>query len=61
MKISLKELRKQNGFKQSYLATKLGYRGVSGYSMFENGKVRLSISKAKILSELYKVEIEKFL
>lgn len=61
LKISLKELRKQKGFTQAYLATKLGYKSKSGYSMLENGKTKLSISKAKTLSKLYKIDIEKIL
>lgn len=61
MKISLKKLRKQHGFTQTYLASKLGYKSKSGYSMLENGKVKLSISKAKLLSELYKIDIKNFL
>lgn len=57
----LKKLRLENGYTQNELAELLGYKGKSGYSMLENGKVELSISKAKILSEYYKVDIKIFL
>lgn len=57
----LKDLRIKNGFTQEKVARVLGYKSKSGYSMLENGNVTLSINKAKILSKLYKVSIEKFL
>ncbi|MGL4569662.1 MAG: helix-turn-helix transcriptional regulator [Clostridium sp.] len=61
MKFSLKDLRNKYGYTQEEVALKLGYSSKSGYSMLENGKVNLSISKAKMLSELYKIDIKKFL
>lgn len=61
MKISLKDLRTKHGYTQEEIALKLGYSSKSGYSMLENGKVNLSISKAKMLSDLYKIDIKKFL
>ncbi|WP_300347598.1 helix-turn-helix transcriptional regulator [Clostridium sp.] len=61
MKFSLKDLRNKHGYTQEEVALKLGYSSKSGYSMLENGKVNLSISKAKILSELYKIDIKNFL
>ncbi|MEG1313964.1 MAG: helix-turn-helix transcriptional regulator [Bacilli bacterium] len=61
MKFSLKDLRKKHGYTQEEVALKLGYSSKSGYSMLENGKVNLSISKAKMLSELYEIDIKKIL
>lgn len=57
----LKELRIQNGKTQEEVARVLGYKGKSGYSMLENGKVELTIQKAKKLASLYKVKPEIFL
>jgi len=57
----LKKLRLKNGYTQDELAELLGYKGKSGYSMLENGKVELSIFKAKILADFYKVDIKIFL
>lgn len=57
----LKKLRIENGYTQDELAEVLGYSGKSGYSMLENGKVELTIRKAKILAEFYKVKIDIFL
>lgn len=57
----LKRLRLKNNETQDEVAKILGYRGKSGYSMLENGKVELTISKAKILAKLYNVDAKIFL
>lgn len=57
----LKELRKSKGYTQEKLAKILGYSSKSGYSMLESGKVKLTISKAKALSDFYNVDIKIFL
>ncbi|WP_294405783.1 helix-turn-helix transcriptional regulator [uncultured Clostridium sp.] len=56
----LKQLRLENKKTQEEVAKILGYRSKSGYSMLENGKVELTISKAKKLAELYKVDVKIF-
>lgn len=56
----LKKLRIENGKTQEEVAKVLGYKGKSGYSMLENGKVELTIQKAKLLAEYYKVDIQIF-
>lgn len=56
----LKRLRIENGKTQEEVAKVLGYKGKSGYSMLENGKVELTIQKAKLLAEYYKVDIQIF-
>lgn len=56
----LKDLRINNGKTQDELAKVLGYKSKSGYSMLENGKVDLTIKKAKILAKYYKVDIKNF-
>ncbi|ACD53011.1 hypothetical protein ST12_08455 [Clostridium botulinum] len=57
----LKQLRIKNGRTQEEIAKVLGYKGKSGYSMLENGKVELTIPKAKILAKFYKVDVTIFL
>lgn len=57
----LKELRLKSGKTQEEVAKELGYKSKSGYSMLENGKVELTIQKAKILAKLYKVDVKIFL
>lgn len=56
----LKRLRIENNKTQEEAAKVLGYKGKSGYSMLENGKVELTIQKAKLLAEFYKVDIQIF-
>lgn len=56
----LKNLRIKYNKTQQELAEVLGYKGKSGYSMLENGRVELTISKAKILSEYYKIDPKIF-
>ncbi|CDG02122.1 Hypothetical Conserved domain protein [Clostridium chauvoei JF4335] len=57
----LKDLRIKSGKTQEEVARVLGYSSKSGYSMLENGKVELTISKVKILAELYGIEAKIFL
>lgn len=57
----LKRLRLKNNKTQDEVAKTLGYSGKSGYSMLENGKVELTISKAKVLAKLYNVDVKIFL
>lgn len=57
----LKNLRLKNNKTQDEVAKILGYKGKSGYSMLENGKVELTIEKAKILAEYYNVDAKIFL
>lgn len=57
----LRQLRLNNNKTQEEVAKVLGYTGKSGYSMLENGKVELTISKAKILAKFYNVDPVIFL
>ncbi|QBJ75721.1 XRE family transcriptional regulator [Clostridium chauvoei] len=61
MNTLLKDLRIKSGKTQEEVARVLGYSSKSGYSMLENGKVELTISKVKILAELYGIEAKIFL
>lgn len=56
----LKELRIKNNKTQQEVAKILGYKSKSGYSMLENGKVELTIQKAKILANFYDVDVKIF-
>lgn len=56
----LKELREEHGYTQEEMAKFLGYSSRSGYCMLENGKVKLTLSKIKKLSQIYNVDIKKF-
>ena len=38
----------------------MAHKSKSGYSMLENGKVELTIQKAKILANFYNVDITIF-
>lgn len=57
----LKKLRLENNKTQKQVAEALGYSSKSGYSMLENGKIELTISKAKILAGFYKIDPKIFL
>jgi transcriptional regulator with XRE-family HTH domain len=57
----LKRLRLENKKTQQEVARVLGYSSKSGYSMLENGNVELTISKAKVLADFYKVDPKIFL
>ncbi|MBX7311060.1 helix-turn-helix domain-containing protein [Clostridium chauvoei] len=61
MNTLLKDLRIKSGKTQEEVARVLGYSSKSGYSMLENGTVELTISKVKILAELYGIEAKIFL
>lgn len=57
----LKKLRLENSKTQKEVAKALGYSSKSGYSMLENGKIELTISKAKVLADFYKIDPKIFL
>lgn len=57
----LKNLRIKNNKTQVEVAKILGYSSKSGYSMLENGKVDLTIKKARILADYYNVDVQIFL
>lgn len=56
----LKKLRLENNKTQQEVAKILGYSSKSGYSMLENGNVELTLSKAKVLADFYKVDPKIF-
>lgn len=56
----LKKLRLKNNKTQKEVARALGYSSKSGYFMLENGNVKLTIPKAKILADFYNVDPKIF-
>lgn len=45
----LKEIRKDRGYTQDFIAEKMGYSNKSSYSMLETGRVKVDLEKAKCL------------
>ena len=60
MSMLLKKLRTEKGYTQEYMAEKLGYKDKSGYNHLENGNVKISIDKARLLAKILDVSIEVF-
>lgn len=57
LKPRLKELRKNEGLLQGFVAEKLGVRQQT-LSDWENGKVEMRYSHAKMLAKLYRCKME---
>lgn len=55
----LKKLRKDKKITQKEMAKFLGYKSKSGYCQLENGKVRMTLDKAKKISEILNVDIKE--
>ncbi|KIV56079.1 DNA-binding protein [Aneurinibacillus migulanus] len=58
MESKLRELRLKKGITQTYMAKSLGFKSVGGYNNIEMGRTRLSLDKAKKISEILGVGIE---
>lgn len=54
----LAKIRKEKGITQQQMANELGYAGISGYSMLENGNVQITLEKANCISKLLGESIE---
>lgn len=52
----LKELREKSGYTQEDMAKELGYKGKSGYCLLENGSVKMTIEKARKISEVFNID-----
>lgn len=52
----LKRLRLEKGYTQQDMAEKLGYSGKSGYCLLENGAVKMTLEKARQISEILEVD-----
>ncbi|MCL6574289.1 MAG: helix-turn-helix domain-containing protein [Bacillus sp. (in: Bacteria)] len=53
-----KRIRLEKGLKQSYVATKLGFKASSSYSDIESGRRNLSVEKLPILASTLDVDIK---
>lgn len=60
MKMRLKELRKENGFTQEYVAQYLNVKQ-NTYSQYESGVNQISISCLCSLAELYETSVDYIL
>lgn len=59
MRNKLRQLRKDRGISQTFLAKKLGFKYTSGYSNIEYGTNRLSYEHAVIIADALGVEINE--
>lgn len=59
-KEKLRQIRKQKGFTQETIGKLLGYKGKSGYSIFESGKVKVDVGKSLKLKEILKLTDEEY-
>ena len=59
IKNRVKELRKSKGITQDEMAKILGYKNKSGYSQLENGVVKMTIDKAKIIASTLGISPEE--
>lgn len=55
---NLKKIREEKGITQEKMAKELGYSGKSGYSMLENGKVRLTLEQAVKIAKKLEMSID---
>lgn len=59
--LRLEQIRKSKGITQTFLAKKLGFKSVSSYSMIEKGEHRLDVVHAKVIADVFGVDIEDLL
>lgn len=58
MQLTIKELRKQSGKTQAEMAKILGLSSANAYSLKERGERRFSIEEARVLSDVFGMDIE---
>lgn len=56
----IKKLREKNNWSQANLAQVLGLNSPDKYTRRENGDYKFKADELKVLSELYKIPMEKF-
>ena len=59
-KEKLREIRKKKGFTQEAMGNLLGYKGKSGYSIFEAGKVKIDVKKTLKIKEILNLTDEEY-
>lgn len=56
---NLKRAREERGKTQEEMSKLLGYKHKSAYNNIENGKRRIDLRQAKIISDYFKLSIEE--
>ncbi|WP_100406642.1 helix-turn-helix transcriptional regulator [Bacillus solitudinis] len=54
----LRETRISQGKTQTFMASSLGYKSVSGYANIEMGRTKPSLEKAKQIADLLNVDVQ---
>lgn len=60
MNSALVKARKDKGYTQEQMAKMLGYKSKASYHFLEKGSVKLTLEKAKQISEILEVDLEIF-
>ncbi len=58
MRQKIREIRKEKGISQTFMAKKLGYKTSGGYANMENGKCRVTVEKAALIAELFSMDVK---
>ena len=56
----LREIRKNKGYTQDEIGKLLGYKGKSGYSILESGKVKMKVETSIKLKGILKMSDEEY-
>lgn len=56
----IRKIRETKGFKQDYIADKLGI-STTAYSKMENGETKITLDKLEKIAEVYKTDVESIL
>jgi transcriptional regulator with XRE-family HTH domain len=59
MRKKLRQLRKDRGISQTFLAKKLGFKYTSGYSNIEYGTNRLSYEQALTIAAVFNIDVNE--
>lgn len=56
----LRQVRKARGITQEEMAKHLGYKGKSGYSIFEAGKVRVDVERSLKIKKILRLSQSEY-
>lgn len=56
----LRQVRKERGITQEYMAKQLGYKGKSGYSVFESGKVKVDLERTLKIKKILRLSKDEY-
>lgn len=59
MELRLRQVREQKGVTQTFMAQKLGFKSVSGYSAIERGLRRLDVMRAREIADILGVNMNE--